>query len=659
MTRLKWLLRRLSRMYWQEIPYRAAMLVRVYAQRAGLFTASAVPAEATDARWGRSWCRVPGSLSEPAALFAAADRIMAGELQVFGQRVTLRDGVPDWNVDPVTGTTIERTFGLFIDFRHVGHGIDIKYLWEINRHLWWLPLAQCYALSGRRIYLDRIRVLLATWLKDCPYPLGANWSSPVEHGVRLVNWSLIWHLIGGAASPMFEGDEGRALRQAWLGSIYQHMKFASDNYSQYSSANNHLVGEATGVFVAAHTWDRWLPARGLRATAKAILERETLRQFSPDGVNLEQATGYHKFCLQFLLAACLAGRANGDDFSAACWSRIEAAMTFLAAMMDSRGNVPCIGDSDDAEVWCFRASTGFENYRSLLEIGAVLFSRADLQAKAASVGCPSDAQVAWLLPDEAPASGVSSLARLPTRFEQGGYIVLGSNLHSPNEFRVTFDCGPLGINRIAGHGHADALAVLVNWCGEPLLVDAGTYCYNAAPELRHYFRGTSAHNTLVVDGQDQSVYGGSFLWLRDIDCTLRPESAAQCVHASHDGYSRLADPAVHHRRITLAHDGLGLLVEDWLECSIAHDVELLWHAAPGATLVRSADAGWQLTGADRALRLVFDAPHEAAVVEASDSPPQGWVSSRFYERAPAPVLSVRARLWPGQVLRTDIHVVDA
>ena len=104
------------------------------------------------------------------------------------------------------------------------------------------------------------------------------------------------------------------------------MRFASDNYSRYSSADNHLIGEAAGVYVGSHTWDRWSqtsPHAGREA--KAILEREAVLQFSRDGVNLEQAICYHKFSLQFLIASGLCGRANGDDFSAEYWSRIEAA----------------------------------------------------------------------------------------------------------------------------------------------------------------------------------------------------------------------------------------------------------------------------------------------------------------------------------------------
>jgi hypothetical protein len=220
------------------------------------------------------------------------------------------------------------------------------------------------------------------------------------------------------------------------------------------------------------------------------------------------------------------------------------------------------------------------------------------------------------------------------------------------------DCGPLGYNRIAGHGHADALALLLSSHGEPLLVDAGTYCYNAAPALRHFFRGTSAHNTLVVDGLDQSVYGASFLWLRDVHCTIaRHDAAAGIVEASHDGYRRLPDPVHHHRRVSLL-DGDAVLVEDWLDARRPHRVTLAWHGAAGTELAADGTGGWTLRGRTRRLAIACEAPQpvEASVVAGRETPPQGWVSTAFYARTAAPVLQIDTLLAPGQVLRTRLVV---
>jgi hypothetical protein len=641
--RLSWLAKRLSRISFAEIPYRVGGVMRAAAQKRGHFDASRPPARAGDARFGRPWVQRPHSC-DSSSIVDAANRILTEGVEVFDVSVPVGEGHPDWNRDPKTGREIPRIFGLDIDFRHLEGGVDIKYLWELNRHLWWVPIAQAYAVTGDDKYLNALARLLDSWLAQCPYPLGANWSSPVEHGIRLINWSIVWHLIGGSDAAIFCGEGGLRLLDRWLASIYQHIRFAGDNYSFHSSADNHLIGEAAGVFVGAHTWDLWPEVRALRRRAKAILERETLKQFSGDGVNLEQAICYHKFSLEFLLASLLCGMANDDDYSPDCESRLLAALEYLAAMMDCRGNVPAIGDSDDGKVFSFVGDGAGSAYEALLRIGAAVFASPALAWKLDRLGVGNFEGGLWPIANAVRIeTGPMAWHRdLPQRFERGGYLLLGHNLHSAEEFRVVMDVGPLGYNRIAGHGHADALAVLLSCRGRAFLIDPGTYCYNASPELRHYFRGTSAHNTMEIDDLDQSVYGGSFLWLQDMATTIHrfdDEGGIVTVEASHDGYLRLDDPVRHIRKLTFDCSTFEFLVEDRVECAKRHSWKIHWHFAPDCTVAESG-AGWTATSEAGRLAVEISPNLGTTVVAGRESPTLGWVSARFYEKRPTPVLVV-------------------
>jgi len=661
-SRLGWLMRRLSRITPAEVPYRVLGVLRGAAQGRGWFDASQPPAQAADARYGAPWVAAPAvTAAARAAIVAAAEQLLQQGLPVFDVLVPLNDGAPEWNRDPKTGTPIPLDFGLDIDFRHMGEGVDIKYLWELNRHLWWVTLAQAYCVSGEARYLQVLARLLDSWLAACPYARGANWSSPVEHGIRLINWSIVWHLLGGADGPLFAGSEGAQRRARWLDSIYQHIRFASDNYSFHSSSDNHLIGEAAGVFVGAHTWDLWAAVRPLRQRAKRILEAEMLKQFAPDGVNLEQALCYHKFSLEFMLASQLSGQARGDGFSAAFLERMQAALLFLAAMLDCQGHPAPIGDADDGKVFGFTADGSGSPYAAMLDSGARLFDAAVLRDKLAAIGAAG--QQSWL--QVAPAAGVAAApAALPAQFRSGGYLLLGRDLHGPKEVRIVMDVGALGYNRIAGHGHADSLMLLLGAAGEDFLVDPGTYCYNAAPALRHYFRGTAAHNTAMVDGLDQSVYGGSFLWLRDIAATLHAYSAQGGVvtaEASHDGYQRLDDPLRHTRSIRWDAASGELLVQDRFDCARPHQVALHWHFAPECALRQDA-GGWlaQRTAGALALQcegwpLRLEQGREASPA----APPLGWVSRRFYQREASAVLVCEGAIQPGTVITTRLRYLPA
>src|SRR2546422_5969501 len=482
------------------------------AERWGLLGSATVPPPdltQESRRWILATARV-----DAAPYLAAAERIAAGRFDVFVLQDAALGSPPRWNRDPKTGIEAPLTFGKLLDYRNPRRVGDIKYLWELNRHLHIVTLAQAYALSRDARYFGVIRRHLESWFAECPYGRGPNWSSALELGIRLINWSVAWQLLGGASSPLFQGGEGARFRQQWLDAVFQHAQFVHEHFSLYSSANNHLIGEAAGLFIAALTWPHWPQARGWADEAKAILERETLLQNAPDGVNREQAVSYQQFELDLLLLPLFAGRANGQKFSAAFESRIEAMMEYLASIIDASGNVPMFGDSDDGLVVRLAQDDGHWNYRSLLATGAILFRRGDFKAKAGKL----DDKTRWLFGEGADAAFElldTAQARLPVRraFAHGGYYILGCDFETVNEIRLVADAGPLGYQTIAAHGHADALAFTLSVGGQEFLIDPGTYAYHTQGRWRCYFRGTAAHNTLRLDGRDQSEQGGNFLWL--------------------------------------------------------------------------------------------------------------------------------------------------
>jgi len=639
-----------------EIGYRLNKLLYTQAQSLGWLTARNVPspdlshdgepfthvAEPTDAQ---RYCEL-------------ADEALQGRVPLFALNAN-GPGLPwEWNRDPLTGVRARLSFGKRIDYRDAKRVGDIKYLWEINRHLHLATLAQAYRLTQQCTYLDAIGAQLESWFEQCPYLKGPNWTSSLELGIRLINWSLAWQWIGGKSSPLFEGPRGAALRTRWLESIYQHVHFIQGCFSRYSSANNHLIGEAAGIYIATCTWPYWQSFEPWRQRARAILEQEALLQNAPDGVNREQAVSYQQFVLDFLVLAALAGRANGETFASAYWARIEAMMEYLASIMDVAGNVPMIGDADDGYVVRLATAPGWCPYRSLLATGAVLFERGDFKVKAGAL----DEKTRWLLGEESSqrfAAIPTQDAVLPVRraFPDGGYHILGGDFETPSEVRLLVDSGPLGYRAIAAHGHADALAILLSVGGREFLIDPGTYAYHTEREWRDYFRGTAAHNTLRVDGLDQSQIGGSFLWSRHAQayCEVwEPGTEADRFVGSHDGYRALPDPMVHRREILCSHPERTIAITDRIDCRETHVVERFWHFSEHCQLeVEGSAIIAENQGVRIRLAPVGEAV-EANLKRGDEAEHLGWVSRRFDVKEPTHTLVWRSRITGATTLETRI-----
>jgi hypothetical protein len=655
-----------------EVGFRVGRKIQGTVERAGIGLARpSVPA----GQCGKPWLtRLPHEF-DIERYRRAADRILDGMFAVFSLRGAQLGFPPRWNVDPRTGIEAPLVFGKDLNYRDPALVGDIKYLWEPNRHLELVTLAQAWHLTREEQYALGCRTLLDSWFSQCPYPRGVNWCVSLEHAVRLVNWSFAWFLLGGDAAVIFEGEAGQAFRQRWLESIYQHCHFIPRHWSRHSSANNHLLGEATGLFVAALTWPLWRASAEWERQARAELEREALAQTFADGVNKEQAIWYHHAVADMMLVAGLVARANDRDFGKEYWGRLEVMLEFVASVMDVGGNVPLIGDADEGVLVRFvpeqggggngagdpAASREMDVFSSLLATGAVLFERPALRAKSGVF----DDKSRWLLGD----AGATAYARIdasrafPVRraFPEGGYFILGEDFETPREVRLVADAGPLGYLAIAAHGHADALAFTLSVGGKPILVDPGTFSYSSQP-WRRYFRSTAAHNTVVVDDQDQSEYGGSFLWLEHANAvveTFRASGDEQTLTAHHDGYRRLSDPVRHRRAWRYTAGIANLAVTDELACSGAHSIGIYWHFAPECTVLVEGNSviasrnGARVTISCREGSQVVLQPE---ILRGREEPPLGWFSKGFDVKEPAPTAVFAGKIQGNTILRTTVSI---
>ena len=568
-------------------------------------------------------------------LLAQTDRVAAHRLSFFDlEDFHLGDPI-DWNRDHKHGVAAPMRFAPWIDYRDFGVTGDCKLVWEPNRHHQLGVLGRAYRATGDSRYAKAAVEQLDSWLEQCPYGIGMNWRSPLELGLRLINWVWTVDLIQGA------GVMDEAFRSRLLNSVYLHLWEIARKYSRGSSVNNHLVGEAAGVFIGASYFHNLRNASRQRARAREILCEEIIRQTYPDGCTREQALGYHLFVLQFFLLAALVARRSGDDFPPAYWGRLEKMFEFIG-LMGEGGRPPLFGDSDDGYVLDLGGERG--DARPWLAAGAVLFNRPDFKAWAGEYS-----ETAWWLlgqegrdqfdaiPQPPAPNGLASRA-----FPESGYYLLQCDgPGKAGRVSVVFDAGELGMGPLAAHGHADALAFTLRAFGEDVLVDPGTYDYFTYPEWRKYFRSTRAHNTVVIDGQDQSEMLGPFMWgaKAKAKCICwQPGAGGSKVIGEHDGYTRLSDPVIHRRTLELDAQKRELIVRDDILARGKHDIEVYFHFAENCRVTRAAPNRYEVDVGPGGVTVELDPRLSVQTLCGSEGPIGGWVSRGYHRKTPSATL---------------------
>ncbi|WP_439602929.1 heparinase II/III family protein [Devosia sp.] len=558
-----------------------------------------------------------------AAIAAAAAATLAGRFRALGRDWPERDPTdlfPEalWRFDPVTSGAWPgaEAYALEIDFRHDGSRGDVKYVWEINRLQFLVPLAAEVLLADNRAALAAIEAALASWQAANPPFRGVGWASGIEVALRAISLIVVASLAGDRLSPA-------ARRQ--LGEILAASQFWLPRFpSRFSSANNHLVAELAGEYLLG------LGFGAEPQATRAALIAEIDRQILSDGSGAEQTPTYAAFTVELALLSAFAARAAGTPFPKAFDNRISA----FAGFVDSLGEpTPNLGDDDEGRVLTLGDEPDYARsvaaaIAGFLGIAGIAPAPGDLRA--AVFGAPPSVSVT-------PA-GLTS-------FAEGGLTVWRGPL-AGHAATLTFDHGPLGYLSIAAHGHADALSLTLALDGRPVLVDPGTWLYGSGGKWRDWFRGTPAHNTLSLYGHNQSRIAGAFNWSDKASSRwLAP------LQASHDGYHKLFG-VTHERRIALAADGFDIV--DRLVGG-TEEAELAFQLASDLTATIDADSVLVARAGTPLLVLRFPSP-AIAVARGGDTPGAGgWVAPRFGEKLPADRITWRGNVGPdGVVTRISV-----
>lgn len=542
-----------------------------------------------------------------------AERICEHRFDLLGYEDVDYGAQIDWHCDRVHNKRAPRKpwFRLkYLDFDEVG---DSKVTWELNRHQHLVILAKAFRLSGDPKFASELFTQWHHWHAENPYPIGINWASSLEVAFRSLSW--IWAYFLMADSPAMPST----FRQSWVRALAVSGRHIERYLSTYFSPNTHLLGEAVALFFIGTLCPEIPASRGWQQGGWKIVLQEATRQVRSDGLHFEQSAYYHVYALDFFLHSAILASVNQVEVPKEFDRIIERMLGVLATL--SRGGVMSgFGDDDGGRLFD-SARNRMVHMTDPLATGAVLCGRGDFKECA---GGPRE-ETLWLLGE----SGVQEFQRISAEplpdnsiaFRASGLYVMCGDGH---KFQAVVDAGPQGAHT-AGHGHADALSVTLVASGRELLSDSGTFEY-VGPDLeRDRFRGTGAHNTLMVGGKYQAQPRGPFGWERlpiiQAEGWITGRTFDLFV-GSHDGYYRLPNPVIHRRYVFALKSGL-FLIRDLVLGFGEYPLDLFWHLGPG---MEERDSG-----------LFFDNGHGIRVVTVDG---QTWLRT-VEEHSHSPVYGVK------------------
>jgi hypothetical protein len=577
----------------------------------------------------------------------AADELLDGQWEILG--VIRRDIVrPDWFLDPVTGLRApQERYAFSINHRSEAETGNVKQVWELSRLHHLTLLAAAWFVSEDDRYAEVVAAQLRSWWAENPFLSGIHWTSGIEVAERLISWVWVRRLLDGwpETPTLFEANPHAQQQVHW------HQSYLASFRSRGSSANNHVIAEATGQLIASCAFDWFETSTEWRTTAASLLRDEIERNTFPSGLNREQASEYHGLVTELGLLAAVECDSSGHPLGIGIWRWLASMLDSAASVLDERGRFARQGDGDGGRALLVDPPA-VNRWDSLLATGAVLVHAAPWWPRTH----PSVMSVLV----EGLGSPARDIADRPTerasQFSDAGMTLLRSKPF-PGEPEIWCRCdgGPQGFLSIAAHAHADALSVEVRYGGIDVLADPGTYCYHGEPAWRRYFRSTVAHNTLEVAGEDQSVSGGPFLWLSSahtsgVEVGYDGDGRPVSWSAQHDGYGRLTPPALHHRHVSLYDVERRIDIVDCLDTDGSHPLRLAFHLGPAihVELVGSvAQLSWSVEAASASAR--FELPVELSWMthRGETEPILGWYSAAFGTKEPTVILIGEGRSRPG------------
>jgi uncharacterized heparinase superfamily protein len=370
---------------------------------------------------------------------------------------------------------------------------------------------------GQRLILD--------WIAENRDPRSPGWQ-PYAISLRVREW-IEWLQTHRHVPPAVVDEVARSIASQveWLG-----------RRLEFNLMGNHLLENAIALCWAGASF-HGPQSEGWLSQGERLFEREVRSQLGPDGSHEERSPMYQALLAEAMLRLAEVAECGGTPAAERVANTARSAgLSMLAAL------APVVHPDGQ---YALMNDTAFGVAPTLVS----LQTRFGVQ-------------------------GVTDDVRRVRRC--GGFFA-----HRPSAGTyVVVDAGPIGPDHQPGHGHAGALSFELSARHRRVVTDTGVFTY-ASDQTRRYDRGTAAHNTVEIDGRDQSEVWGAFRCGRRssiLEAHAEDDREGSTVTAAYAG--AIAGRSVAHRRRLFVSDRM-LAFVDTVRAEGDHLATLRLHVAPG------------------------------------------------------------------------------
>jgi len=378
---------------------------------------------------------------------------------------------------------------------------DIEFIYNLQRMYKFKEIMDVLKFSDSQ----KLKVI-CSWIEKHPPQKGYSWMG-FNCSIRLINWVKILTSLKDINSI-----KESSLKNIFI-SIYQNIEFIVKNI-EHHIPGNHVIFQYFAVWLIYFLFED-----SKTEEYSKYFSDEFEDEFLESGLHFELSTHYHIQVLQLGVYFALINY-NQNKIPHKLLQKIEKAYSIMEVFLLNRNTLPLIGDN----CYNFFHNNLTEDLQNLIS----------LREKFQFV--KKEKEEIFEIRDE--------------------YIIV-----SKNKSKLIFNVGNIGMKQNPGHGHSDILSINFSYNGNPIFVDPGTKRYSNLLENLELKRASS-HNTVSVNGEDQSKLWGFFRWAflpEKTKYNYRNDENSVILEASFKGFKNIGG-AIHSRSIEI--NDLELIILD-------------------------------------------------------------------------------------------------